>query len=96
MLLQDEATNLRQTTSEVLKDLEFAEQRVLKRLYNYTLTATRENRELADEVQDEYTSIKSDIKMMNRIKAVDKQLSFANMKKKEKGELMEGIFRAMD
>jgi hypothetical protein len=57
---------------------------MLKRLYNYTLTATRENRELADEVQDEYSSIKSDIKMMNRIKAVDKQLSFANMKKKEK------------
>jgi hypothetical protein len=55
-----------------LKDLEFAEKRMFKRLYNYTLTATRENGELADEVQSEFKSIKSDIKMMMRIKAVDK------------------------
>ena len=79
-----------------MKDLEFAGQKHLKRLYNYTLTATRENAEHADEVQTEYMAIKGDIKMMARIKAVDKQRSCANMRKKEKLKEMEGIFRSMD
>jgi hypothetical protein len=52
--------------------LDFSETKALKKLYNYTLTTLRENRELAEDVCMEFRNIKKDSAMLGRIKAIDK------------------------
>ena len=94
-LLQLHNTELAMQTSEILQELDFGETKALKKLYNYTLQTMRENRELADDVQQEYKSIKRDSAMMGRIKAIDKQLSFAAMLRKRKKEVMDRVYSSL-
>jgi hypothetical protein len=55
----------------------------------------RDNRELAEDVRLEYSSAKKENAMLGRIKAVDKQLSFAGMKRKKKKDMMDRIYLNM-
>ena len=71
-------------TTGLLQGLDFCETKGLKQMYNYSLTSMREDREMAEDVRLEYASIKKDSAMMGRIKAIDKQMSFAAMLKKKK------------
>ena len=75
--------------------MDFSETKALKKLYNYTLTTLRENRELAEDVRLEYSNIKKDSAMLGRIKAIDKQLSFAAMLRKKKREVMDRVYASM-
>ena len=75
--------------------MDFSETKALKKLYNYTLTTLRENRELAEDVCMEFRNIKKDSAMLGRIKAIDKQLSFASMLRKKKREVMERVYASM-